>query len=67
MTGEPGERGHRKVGRPRVPLDEARRNRIVIMLTDFEPAKLHRLVERKGLPLGTVAYEINPRSLERQK
>ena len=61
------ERGHKKVGRPRMPLDEARRNRVVIMLTDSELAKLHRLAERKDLPLGTVAYDIVARSLKRQK
>ena len=50
-----------------MPLEEARRNRVVIMLTDAELAKLHRLAERKDLPLGTAAYEIVARALGRQR
>ena len=67
MVGKQGERGRKKVGRPRVSLDEARRNRIVIMLTDAEFAKLDRLAARKDLPLGTVAYEIVGQALKRAK
>ena len=67
MAGRQGERGRKKVGRPRMPLEEARRNRVVIMLTDAELAKLHRLAERKNLPLGTAAYEIVARALARQR
>jgi len=59
--------GRKKVGRPRKPLDETRRNRVVVMLTDAELAKLHRLADEKGLPFGTVAYEIVAKALARRK
>jgi hypothetical protein len=36
------------------------------MVTDAELAKLHRLAERRDLPLGTVAYEILERDLRRR-
>ena len=54
-------------GRPKGPEAEVRRNRVAIMLTDAELAKLHRLAERKDLPLGTAAYEIVARALGRQR
>ncbi len=49
------------------PPEKVRRNRVVITLTDAELAKLHRLAERKDLPLGTAAYEIVARALARQR
>ncbi|HTF32791.1 MAG TPA: hypothetical protein VK714_03705 [Myxococcota bacterium] len=48
------------------PTGQVRRNRIVVMLTDGELAKLHRLAEEKSLPLGTVAYEFVARGLTRR-
>ncbi len=54
-------------GRPRGPSGEVRRNRVVVLLTDAELAKLERLAEKKDLPLGTVAYEIVARTLVRQR
>jgi len=53
-------------GRPRRPVAEVRRNRVVVMLTDAELATLHRLADEKGLPFGTVAYEIVARALARR-
>ena len=44
-----------------------RRNRVVVMLTDAELAKLHRWAEEKDLPLGSIAYEIVGRALARRK
>ena len=61
------ERTVRKVGRPRKPVEESRRNRVVVMLTDAELARLHRLADEKGLPFGTVAYELVARALIRRK
>jgi hypothetical protein len=55
-----------KRGRPPLAPEEARRNRVVVMLTDGELAKLHRLAEEKTLPLGTVAYEFVARGLARR-
>jgi hypothetical protein len=60
-------RGRGKVGRPRKPIEETRRNRVVITLTDAELANLHRWAEERDLPLGTVAYEIVGRALARRK
>lgn len=58
------------MGRPKGtggPLETIRRNRVVVLLTDGELAKLHRLAEEKSLPLGTAAYEIVRRGLARRK
>ena len=65
-------RGARRksMGRPKGsggPPEKVRRNRVVITLTDAELAKLHRLADRKNLPLGTAAYEIVARALGRQR
>jgi hypothetical protein len=46
---------------------EVRRNRVTIMLTDAELAKLHRWADEKDLPFGSVAYEIVARALARRK
>lgn len=56
-------------GRPRGsggPPEEIRRNRVVVMLRDDELAVLQRLADERELPLGTVAYEIVARSLQRR-
>ncbi len=57
----------KKVGRPRKRLQDARRNRVVIMLTDAELAALSRIAKASDLPLGTIAYEIVGRTLARRK
>jgi hypothetical protein len=44
-----------------------RHNRVVILLSDVDLAKLHRLANDRGLPPGTVAYEIVERALRRRK
>ena len=59
--------GGRKVGRPAGPTARVRRNRVVIMLTDSEFAKLHRLAAKRDLPLGTVSYQMFAPVLKRQK
>ena len=53
-------------GRPAGPPEQVRRNRVVVMLTDAELAKLSALAEERDLPLGTAAYEIVARSLARR-
>ena len=67
MAGMKRERGRKRVGRPRLPLEEARRNRVVIMLADADLAKLDRMAEQQNLPLGTVAHEIVTRALSRKR
>ena len=53
-------------GRPRIPIEARRRNRVVVMLTDGELARLQRLAQAKRLPLGTVAYGVFARGLARR-
>jgi hypothetical protein len=53
-------------GKKPAPPETVRRNRVAVMLTDAELAKLHRLAEEKNLPLGTVAYEFVGRGLARR-
>lgn len=56
-------------GRPKgtgKPTAQIRRNRVVCMVTDSELATLHRLADERGLPLGTVAYEILARGMRRK-
>jgi hypothetical protein len=45
-------------GRPRGPASNVRRNRVVVMVTDAEIAKLQRIAAERGLPFGTVAYQL---------
>ena len=57
-------------GRPRGsggPPESVRRNRVVVMVTDAELAKLQRLAEARGLPFGTVAYDLLGRALRRSR
>ena len=58
---------HRKVGRPPKPLDEARRNRLTITLTDGELERIRAIADAQGLPLGTVVHELVARSLSRRR
>ena len=64
--------GPRKgAGRPKGsgpgPSPEARRNRVVVMLSDRELTKLQKLAGEKDLPLGTAAYEFVARGLKRRR
>ena len=47
-------------------MQEVRRNRVVVMLTDQEFGTLRRLAKERGLPFGTAAYQIMGRSLARR-
>ena len=70
MTAIPKRGRRRRMGRPKGsggPPESVRRNRVVVMLTDAELAKLHSLAGEKELPFGTVAYEIVARVLARRK
>ena len=59
--------GPRKGSGRKATPGEVRRNRVVVMLTDAELAKLHRWAEQKDLPLGTVAYQVVARALARRR
>ena len=45
----------------------ARRNRVVIMLSDAEIARLKKLAARARLPAGTLAYDFFSRGMRRAK
>ncbi len=55
------------MGRPAAPPQTLRRNRVVVMMTDTEVEKLHRLAANKEIAVGTAAYEILARALKRRK
>jgi hypothetical protein len=44
-----------------------RRNRVVVTLTDSELATLARLAADRGLPLGTMLYQLVKRNLQARK
>ena len=56
-----------QMGRPPGPPEGVRRNRVTFTLTDGDLAKLGRLADERGLPLGTVAFEIISKTLRRAK
>ena len=65
-----GARTKNKGGRPKGsggPPELVRRNRVVVMMTDAEAAKLHRLADENDIAVGTAAYEILARALKRRK
>lgn len=55
------------MGRPPAPPESVRRNRVVVMVRDDELAALHRLADARGMPLGSVAYELLEKALRRAK
>ena len=59
--------GQKRMGRPAAPPQTLRRNRVVVMMTDTEVEKLHRLAANKEIAVGTAAYEILARALKRRK
>lgn len=55
-----------RMGRPPKSPEEARRNRVVVMVTDAELEKLQASAEDQDLPAGTVAYEVLAKWLRRR-
>lgn len=53
----------RPKGSGKGPSPNARKNRVAIMLTDTELAKLTRASRRKDKPIATLAYELMARAL----
>lgn len=47
------------------PSPDTRKNRVAIMLSDKELAKLTRIAKRKGQPIATLAYELLAGGLKR--
>ena len=64
-----GTRGGARKGAGRKPAQPggARRNRVVVLLTDEQLEALQRLAEEEFLPTGTVAYQLLARVLMRRK
>jgi hypothetical protein len=61
----------RGAGRPKGsgtgPSPNARKNRIAVMLTDKEFARLKRLAERKKIPVATLAHRLMSAGLSRAR
>jgi hypothetical protein len=63
-----GKRGKKpRMGRPPAPPETVRRNRVTTTLTDAELAALERMADQRGLPTGTMLYELVRRALRRHK
>jgi hypothetical protein len=54
----------RQMGRPPIPLEEARPNRVVTFVTNSEFAQLQGIAERKGVSLSATVQEILAGSLD---
>jgi hypothetical protein len=54
-------------GRPPQIEGEPRRNRVVVLVTDYELTRLESLAERDGSPVGTKAWQLLSRALRRAK
>ena len=59
--------GRPRMGRPPKPAEEVRRNRVFTTITDAELAQLERLADERGVPRGTMLYELVRRSLRRRR
>ena len=53
----------RPKGSGKGPSENARKNRVAVMLSDVELEKLERLARRRGQPVATLAYELLARGL----
>ncbi len=47
--------------------ESARRNRVVVMVTDRELAHLKRMADREEIPLATWAYEVLARGMKQMR
>ena len=55
------------MGRPTVPADQLRRNRVLVTLTDSEFRMLELLADEKGQALGTAIHDVLVRALKRRR
>jgi len=55
---------HRRMGRPPVPPERARPNRVVTFVTNSEFAQLQSIAERRGVSLSATVQEILAGSLD---
>lgn len=54
-------------GRKSGPQEDVRRNRVAAMFTDAELAQLNALAKERGIPVGTVLYQLAKRALSRKR
>ena len=54
-----------RMGRPPKPIEEVRRNRLVVMLTDSEIAALRAKADKQGVPFSVLARDVLARALRR--
>lgn len=59
--------GRPRMGRPPRPVEQVRRNRVFTTITDAELVQLERMADERGIPRGTMLYELVKRSLRRRK
>lgn len=63
-----GKRGQRRrMGRPPRPAEQVRSNRVTATFTGAELKQLTKMADEKGLPVGTLLYQLVKRSLKRRK
>lgn len=55
------------MGRPPGPPESVRRNRVATTLTDAELQALTKLADSRGLPLGTMLYELVSKALRKAR
>lgn len=58
---------HGRVGRPPLPADKVRSQRVVVMVTEPQLAKLAMLARRKRIPPSTLAFRYVEEALARRR
>ena len=53
------------MGRPLVPVEDLRRNRVGTTVTDAEREDLEQIADERGVPVSAVIYELISRMLRR--
>lgn len=59
-------KGKRRLGRPRCPIETARRNRVVTMVTDAELQKLTEIAGEDNRSVSAVVHSVLTRFLNRK-
>ncbi len=59
--------GRKRMGRPRGPAENVRRNKVGTTLTDAERELLEHIADERGVPVSVVIYELISRMLRRRK
>jgi peptidase E len=56
---------NKRLGRPPLPSDETRSQRVVTFVTQKEMAQLHRLAKSQKLPLSATVHQIISNELQK--